>query len=74
MKNKNKWCYGACGEYLDYKKYTIIKNDHPALLKYEIALSSDGSDYGDLIYVGQCSTLKEAKEMINILLKNYEKI
>ena len=57
-----KWKIGACGEYAEYKGYTIIKQDHPELLKYEICFSLD--DHTPLKHIALANTLKECKEII----------
>ncbi len=56
------WNIGVCGEYSDYKGYTIIKQDHPMLLKYEICYGED--EYAELEHIDIASTLNECKEII----------
>lgn len=56
------WYTGACGEYAEYKGYTIIKQDHPMLSKYEICHGED--EYSQLKHIDVANTLNECKEII----------
>lgn len=57
------WKIGACGEYADYKLYTIIKQDHPMLLKYEICYGEN--EYSDLEHIDVANTLDKCKKIID---------
>lgn len=62
-----KWLYDACGEYFDWRGFTIIKQDHPKLLKYEI--TKEDPTTGELHHVAVCSTIKSVKETISLLIE-----
>lgn len=57
-----KWQYDACGTYADYKGYTIIDQQHPNLIRFEITKEDEG---GELRHIGLASTIKEAKQIVN---------
>jgi hypothetical protein len=61
------WKYDACGTYADYKGYTIIDQQHPNLIRYEICFAPD--DYSELKHIGLSSTINDAKELINNIIK-----
>jgi hypothetical protein len=56
------WQYDACGTYADYKGYTIIDQQHPKLIRFEITKEDS---MGELIHIGLASTISEAKKIIN---------
>jgi len=62
---KVKWKIGACGEYFDYKGFTVIKQDHPILEKYEITIENQYSK--DLIHIHTGETLGDVKLIIQNL-------
>lgn len=61
------WSYDACGTYLIYRKYVIINQEHPGLVKY--AIYKEAEDLS-LIFQGTASTLVLAKEFINNVIKD----
>ena len=61
-----KWQYDACGTYTDYKGYTIIDQQHPKLIRFQITKEDKN---GELIHVGLASTITDAKLIINGTLK-----
>jgi len=56
------WSYDACGIYFLYRKYVIINQEHPNLVKY--AIYKEASDLS-LIFIDTASTIKLAKEFVN---------
>lgn len=64
---KVNWLYDACGEHFVYKGFVVIKQDHPALLKYEICTWNQQTD--ELHHQGVADTLKAVKDTINDLIK-----
>jgi hypothetical protein len=61
------WSYDACGTYFLYRKYVIINQAHPELVKY--AIYKESSDLS-LIFQGVASTINLAKQLINELIEN----
>ena len=61
------WKYGACGEFFDYKGYTVVKQDHPKLSKYQITKEDANKD---LIHITTADTINDVKQTINELCEN----
>lgn len=59
---KMKWNYDSCGEYIEYKKHIIIKQEHPMLNKY--AIYKEDNDL-ELILITTCNCLLTCKKVIN---------
>jgi hypothetical protein len=56
------WSYDACGIYFIYRKYIIINQEHPNLVKYAIY---EEDSQKSLIFIDTASTIKLAKEFVN---------
>jgi len=57
-----KWKYDACGTYADYRGYTIIDQQHPKLIRFQVTKENNK---GELIHVGLAPTITEAKLFID---------